>query len=201
MTFRTLAFATALTSVSALAAHAASDAIEDEGTVRPLPDEAADTMQSGSDANPEQHADDKDLDPVDEDLPEADLTEADPVLPEIDPVMDLEAEAPSQTDLMTKELTNAERTLVENVLAEADRGATLSTVDDYVVGEVTGTHGEEGADHLIYVEVHEDTDLAAEILAFRASSLSVERAGDLEYAMSMETLRKNVAERVAAQSQ
>jgi len=205
MTFRTLAFATALTSVSALAAYAQGEG----GTEHQLTDdngiesiqESENTSQSGNDANPEQHADDKDLDPVDEELPEAELTEADPVLPEIDPVMDLEAEAPSQTDLMTKELTNAERTLIENVLAEADRGATVSTSDDHVIGEVTGTHGQEGSDHLVYVEVNEDTDLAAELLGFRASALSVEQLGDLEYAMSMETLRKNVAERVAAKSQ
>ncbi|GAW35699.1 hypothetical protein RA2_02766 [Roseovarius sp. A-2] len=196
MTFRTLAFATALTSVSALAAHAASDAIEDDGTVRPQPDEAAESTQSRSDANPEQHADDKDLDPVAGDLPEASVA-----MPEINPEVDLQAEAPSQTDLMAKELTNAEKTLIENVLAEAEPGSTVSTSNDYVIGKVTGTHGEEGADHLIYVEVNEDADIPAQILGFRASALSVEQLGDLEYAMSLETLRKNVAERVAAQTQ
>jgi len=195
MTVRTLALATALTSISALGAYAASAQIDDGGTVRPLPEEAEETLQRSSDANPAQHADDKDLDPVSKDLPEANTA-----LPGIDAELDVETDAPSQTDLLAKDRTNAHETLIENVLAEAERGATLSSVDDHVIGEVTGTRGKDGADHLIYVDVSRDAALAAERLAFRASSLSVERAGDLEYAMTLETLRKNVAERVAAKS-
>ncbi|MGX0878873.1 hypothetical protein ACSSV4_003576 [Roseovarius sp. MBR-154] len=200
MTFRTLAFATALTSVSALAAYAQGEGgtehqLTDDNGIESIQD-SDNTTQSGNAANPEQHDDEKGIDTV-----EGDPAEADVALPMIDPEVDPQAEAPSQTDLMTKELSNAEQTLIENVLAEAERGSTVSTSDDYVIGKVTGTLGQEGADHLVYVEVNEDADIPAQILGFRASALSVEEVGDLEYAMSLETLRKNVAERVAAQTQ
>lgn len=170
MTFRELARATALTGATVLAAPAAF---------------AQDTGE---------RIDDRDTGAVVEDLPEADVD-----LPEIVDDIDIDATAPSELDLMGKELTEAEKTLVSNILVEAGNGATLSTVDDHVIGQVTDTRGNEGSDHLVYVDVSEQAGLPAERLAFRASALSVERTGDLEYAMTLETLRKNVAERVAAQ--
>lgn len=170
MTFRKLAHATALTGATALAASMAF---------------AQDSAQ---------RIDDPDIGTQTEDLPKADVD-----LPEIADNVDVEATAPSELDLMGKTLSEAEKTLVRNILVEAENGATLSTVDDYVIGEVTDTLGNEGTDHLVYVDVNEESGLAAQRLAFRASALSVERVGDLEYAMTLENLRKNVAERVDAQ--
>lgn len=169
MTFRDIALATALTTTTALAAPAA------------LAQDSAERI------------DDPDTENVVENLPEADVD-----LPEIVEDVDVETTSPSELDLMNKQLTEAEKTLVKNILVEAENGATLSSVDDYVIGEVTRTVGNEGSDHLVYVDVRDEADLAADRLAFRASALSVEEAGDLEYAMTLENLRRNVAERVAA---
>ncbi|MGR3461544.1 MAG: phosphoribosylglycinamide synthetase [Roseovarius sp.] len=113
--------------------------------------------------------------------------------------INVESVSPSDLDLMGKDVTDADQTLVKNILAEAENGAALSSVDDNVIGEVTGTMGEQGSDSLVYVDVSQEAGLAADRLAFRASALSVEEDGDLEYAMTLEDLRKNVAERVATQ--
>ncbi|MFB9151112.1 phosphoribosylglycinamide synthetase [Roseovarius ramblicola] len=169
MTLRYIALATALTSAAAVAAPAAF---------------AQDSAQ---------RIDDPDIGTHVGDLPKANAD-----LPEVPNDIDVEATAPSELDLMGKELTEAEKTLVKNILVEAENGATLSSVDDYVIGEVTGTLGNAGSDHLIYVDVSQEAGLAADRLAFRASALSVERVGDLEYAMTLQDLRKDVAERVAA---
>jgi len=173
MTFRDLVFATALTSATALAAPVAG---------------AEDAKDSA------QRIDDPDVGTQVEDLPETDVA-----LPDIETDIDMETASPSELDLMNKQLTGAEKTLVKNILVEADRGATLSSVDDYVIGEVTGTLGNEGSEHLVYVDVNKEAGLAADRLAFRASALSVEEVGDLEYALTLADLRKSVAERVAAQ--
>jgi len=170
MTFRDLVFATTLTSATALAAPVVG---------------AEDSAQ---------RIDDPDVGTQVEDLPEADVA-----LPEIETDIDMETASPSELDLMNKQLTEAEKTLVDNILVEADRGATLSSVDDHVIGEVTGTMGNQGSEHLVYVDVNEQAGLAADRLAFRASALSVEEVGDLEYALTLTDLRKSVAERVAAQ--
>lgn len=176
MTLRKLAHATALTGATALAASAAM---------------AQDSAQ---------RIDDPDIGTQVEDLPEqeVDLPDADIDMPEIIADADVEPTAPSELDLMGKTLTEAEKSLVANILVEAGDGATLSTVDDHVVGEVTETRGGAGGDHLVYVDVRDEAGLAAERLAFRASALSVEQTGGLEYAMTLEDLRRNVAERVAA---
>ena len=170
MTFRKLAHATALTGATALAASA------------------------GFAGDSAQRIDDPDIGTQTEDLPEANVD-----LPEIADNVDVEATAPSELDLMGKTLTEAEKSLVKNILVEAENGATLSTVDDYVIGEVTDTLGNEGSDHLVYVDVRDEAGLAAQRLAFRASALSVETVGGLEYAMTLEDLRRNVADRMAAQ--
>jgi len=171
MTIRDIALATALTTTTALAAPAA------------LAQDSAERI------------DDPDTENIVENLPEAEVD-----LTEITGDVDIEASSPSELDLMNKQLTEAEKTLVDNILAEAEMGATLSSVDDYVIGEVNGTMGNEGSDHLVYVDVREGADIAADRLAFRASALSVEQVGDLEYAMTLGDLRRNVAERVATQA-
>ncbi len=170
MTLRYIALATALTSAAALAAPAAF---------------AQDSAQ---------RIDDPAVGSQVDNLPRANAD-----LPEIPNDIDVETASPSELDLMGKDLTEAEKTLVKNILVEAENGATLSSVDDYVIGEVSGTMGNAGSDHLIYVDVRQEAGLAADRLAFRASALSVEEVGDLEYAMTLKDLRKNVAERVATQ--
>lgn len=170
MTFHDLTLTTALTTAAALAAPAAFAQAPAQGSDNPNTGTAASVV---SRANAE----------IQETLND----------------INVESVSPSDLDLMGKDVTDADQTLVKNILAEAEKGAALSSVDDNVIGEVTGTMGEQGSDSLVYVDVSQEAGLAADRLAFRASALSVEEDGDLEYAMTLEDLRKNVAERVATQ--
>lgn len=176
MTFRTVALATALTSVSALAALAQGEGGTERQTqttgVEPI-QESDSSMQSSSSASTSEAAISA----------EGALT------------------APTDLDLTSKNFDEAGATVVENVLAEAETGATISSVDDKLIGEVVAHEGDESAEHLVYVDVDADAGLATDRIAFQAGTLSVEETGGLEYAMTLEQLRTAVAAKVAAQTQ
>lgn len=104
--------------------------------------------------------------------------------------------APFSGEVSKPELTEADRTLVENVVEAAKEGAIMTSVDDLEIGTVYDSKGEVTADHLIYVNVAEEANIMADRIAFRASTLSVEESGGLEYALTLEQLRKAVAEKV-----
>lgn len=178
MTFRTLALATALTSVSALTALAADEG----GTERQSQD------NSGADAVYEQSQDTATAAPSD-DWSEATVTG------------DGEMHAPTDLDLSAKAPRETGNTLVKNILAEAETGATLTSVDDKVIGEVVAHEGDESTEHLIYVDISADAQIPAERIGFEAGSLSVGENGGLEYAMTLEQLRTAVAEKVATMTQ
>jgi hypothetical protein len=178
MTFRKLALATALTSVSALAAYAADEG----GTERQSQD------NSGTDAVYE------DTQGTAADAQSGGWSEA-------TVAEDGEIHAPTDLDLTAKGQRETGNTLVENILTEAETGATLTSVDDKVIGEVVSHEGDESAEHLIYVDVSTDADLPAERIGFEAGSLSVGENGGLEYAMTLEQLRTAVAEKVATMTQ
>ena len=166
MTFHKLALATALTSVTAMAAYA------DEGT-----------YQS----------------PKDDDETTAEVTQSSEMEATVSD--DGQLTAPSSVDLASKEFTNSDKTLIENVLTQADDGATLNSVDDVIIGEVTSHAGNRDAEHLVYVDIRDDADVAADKIAFEAGTLSAEESGGLEYAYTMEQLRTAVASKVAAMKQ
>jgi|GEM_PF-1419789 len=185
MKLRNLALVTALTSVTALSAQAQdTQGHTDTDELQPVA-ETGETTDTANPANPEKHADDYGLEPVGEQSPQASMD------------MDGNITAPAGMSLMGKDMTKAEQTLTKNILAEADKGSKLMSVDDKLIGKVTMDHGNEGSDHLIYVDVDKSADIMAERLAFRASTLSVEQGGGLEYTMSLAQLRAAVAERVA----
>lgn len=174
MTFRKLVLATAVTSVSALAAYAADDG----GTERQSQDNSGEdaiyqegqgTTASGQSAN----------------WSGATVEGGD-------------VHAPTALDLESKGDRESGVTVVDNILAEAETGATLTSVDDKVIGEVVSHEGDESAEHLIYVDVASDADLPAQRIGFEAGSLSVGENGGLEYAMTLEQLRTAVAEKVAS---
>ncbi|MEQ8900609.1 MAG: phosphoribosylglycinamide synthetase [Roseovarius sp.] len=169
MTFHKLALATALTSVTAMAAYA--DAETDKN-----PKRIDDPQVEGSETS-------------DANMTEATVSD------------DGDITAPSSVDLANKGFTNSDKTLIENVLTQADDGATLNSVDDVVIGEVTSHAGNRDAEHLVYVDVRDDADLAADKVAFEAGTLSAEETDGLEYAYSMEQLRTAVAAKVAAMKQ
>lgn len=109
--------------------------------------------------------------------------------------------APSSVDLANKDFNKSDKTLIENVLTQAEPGATLDSVDDVIIGEVNSHAGNRDAEHLVYVDIRDDADLAADKIAFEAGTLSAEKSGGLEYAYSMEQLRTAVAAKVAAMKQ
>jgi hypothetical protein len=178
MMFRKLALATALTSVAALAAHAADEGgterqAQDNSGVDAIYEESQGTVESAASGN------------------WSAATVAD----------NGELHAPTDLDLAAKDQRKASDTLVENILAEAETGATLSSVDDKVIGEVVSHAGDESAEHYIYVDVHADAEIPAERIGFQAGTLSVAENGGLEYAMTLEQLRTAVAEKVATMTQ
>ncbi|WP_297774143.1 phosphoribosylglycinamide synthetase [uncultured Roseovarius sp.] len=168
MTFHKFALATALTSITAMAAYA------DEGEYQSAKDEEpAATVTNGSGME----------------MTEATISD------------DGEITAPSSVDLEAKELTNSDKISIENVLTQADDGATLNSVDDAIIGEVVSHAGDRDAQHLVYVDVRDDADLAADKIAFEVGTLSAEESGGLEYAYTMEQLRTAVAAKVATMTQ
>lgn len=178
MTFRTLALATALTSVSALTALAADEG----GTERQAQD------NSGVDAIYEQSADTA--------APAQSDTWSEATVAENGDI-----HAPTELDLTAKDEREAGKTLVENILAEAETGATLTSVDDKIIGEVVAHEGDESTEHLIYVDISSDAQIQAKRIGFEAGTLSVGENGGLEYAMTLEQLRTAVAEKVATMTQ
>lgn len=188
MKLRNLALVTALTSVTALSAQAQNtQGHTDTDELQPVA-ETGETTDTANPANPEKHADDYGLEPVGEQRPKASMDR------------DGNITAPAGMSLMGKDMTKAELTLTKNILAEADKGTKLMSVDDKLIGQVSMDKGNQGSDHLIYVDVDKSADIMAERLAFRAGTLSVEEGGGLEYTMSLAQLRAAVAERVANQT-
>lgn len=180
MTFRKLALATALTSVSAFAAYAADEGCTERQSQDNSGAEAVyDNSGTSADANQSQSSN----------WSEATVAE------------DGQMHAPTDLDLATKGQRETGNTLVENILTEAETGATLSSVDGKAIGEVVSHAGDESTEHLIYVDVSADADLQAERIGFQAGSLSVGENGGLEYAMTLEQLRTAVAEKVATMTQ
>lgn len=176
MTFRTLALATALTSLSALAAYA-----EGEGAERQTQTTGVDAIQE-SDTSMQSNGSTS--------TSEAAIS------------ADGAVTAPTDLDLESKGLRESGTTVIDNVLAEAETGATISSVDDEIIGEVVAHDGDQSAEHLVYVDVDADAGLAVDRIAFQAGTLSVEETGDgLEYAMTLEQLRSAVAAKVATQTQ
>jgi len=169
MTFHKLALATALTSVTAMAAAA------DDGTDK-NPKRINEPKVEGSEMS-------------NTDMTEATVSD------------DGQITAPSSVDLASKDFTNSDKTLIENVLTQADDGATLNSVDDVIIGEVTSHAGKRDAEHLVYVDVRDDADLAADKIAFETGTLSAEESGGLEYAYTMAQLRTAVAAKVATMTQ
>ena len=178
MTFRTLALATALTSATALTAFAADEG----GTERQAQD------NSGVDA-------------IYEETQGNAATAQSGNWSDVTVAEDGEIHAPTDLDLTAKGEREAGKTLVENILAEAETGATLTSVDDKIIGEVASHEGDKSAEHLIYVDVSAEADLAAERIGFEAGTLSVGENGGLEYAMTRAQLRTAVAEKVATMTQ
>jgi|TARA_R110000851_G_scaffold61364_1_gene141468 hypothetical protein len=178
MTFRTLALATALTSATALTAFAADEG----GTERQAQD------NSGVDA-------------IYEETQGNAATAQSGNWSDVTVAEDGEIHAPTDLDLTAKGEREAGKTLVENILAEAETGATLTSVDDKIIGEVASHEGDKSAEHLIYVDVSAEADLAAERIGFEAGTLSVGENGGLEYAMTLAQLRTAVAEKVATMTQ
>jgi hypothetical protein len=187
MTFRNFAIVTALTSATAMAAYAVepdtTNIYDDDGD-RQQTHETTSELQTDNAANPNKHADDHDIDPVAGEYPDATLD------------VDGNVTAPSAVRLSGQDMTEADKTLVQNIVTVAEGGATMSSVDDLVIGKAVGSKGEMDADHLIYVDISEDVDIKANMLAFRASSLSVEESGGLEYALTLAQLREAVAQKV-----
>ena len=131
------------------------------------------------------------------DVPEAD-TDLDVDIPEAGIADDGMITAPRSQSMMGAEVDPADKTSVENIVETVENGATVNSIDDHVIGEATSHEGDGGADHLVYVDVSEEADLAAERIAFGAGSLTVERGGDLQYDYTLAGLREAVAARVAA---
>ena len=104
--------------------------------------------------------------------------------------------APYAGDASKPNLTQADRTKVENVVAAADDGAIMTSVDDLEIGTIYANEGEMTAEHLIYVDIAEEANIMADRIGFRVSTLSVEESGGLEYALTLEQLRNAVAEKV-----
>ena len=107
--------------------------------------------------------------------------------------------APFTGDVSKPQMTAADRTKVENIIAAADEGAIMTSVDDLEIGTVYDNKGDMDAEHLVYVDVAEDANIMTDRLGFRASTLSVEKSGGLEYAMTLEQLRKAVAQKAKVQ--
>ena len=104
--------------------------------------------------------------------------------------------APYSADVSKPELTEADRTKVDNIVAAANDGAIVTSSDDLAIGTVYANEGDMNAEHLIYVNVAEDANIKADRIGFRASTLSVEQSGGLEYALTLKQLREAVAEKV-----
>ncbi|WP_306154449.1 phosphoribosylglycinamide synthetase [Roseovarius sp. MMSF_3281] len=165
MTFRNFAIVTALSSATALAAHAT------ENDTTNIYDDDGDRQQT--------------QETMSESMGEA--------------TVDAEGQvtAPFSGDVSKPELTEADRTKVENIVAAADEGAIVTSVDDLEIGTIYANEGDLDAEHLVYVNVAEDANLMADRIAFRTSTLSVEESGGLEYALTLEQLREAVADKVS----
>jgi len=164
MTFRNFAIVTALTSMTALAAHATetdtTNIYDDDGDRQATQKTSSDMMGDAT---------------VDAD---GNVT------------------APFSGEASKPVLTEADRTLVENVVAAGKEGAIVTSVDDLEIGTIYDSKGDVTADHLTYVNVAEEANIMADRIAFRASTLSVEESGGLEYVLTLEQLRKAVAAKV-----
>lgn len=163
MTFRHFAIVTALTSATAMAAHAA------ETDTTNIYDDNGDRQQTQETMG--------------------------------DATVDTEGNvtAPFSGDISKPEMTAADRTKVENIVAAADEGAIVTSVDDLEIGTVYANEGAMGAEHLVYVDVADDANITADRIGFRVSTLSVEESGGLEYAMTLDQLRQAVADKVKVQ--
>lgn len=95
-----------------------------------------------------------------------------------------------------------DRTSVDKIIAIAEDGATVRSVDNEVIGTVVGHDGDGGPDHMFYVDTHADANIAAERLGFEAGSLRVKRVGEgLQYDYTLAQLREAVVARVAEMTQ
>ncbi|MEI4232067.1 phosphoribosylglycinamide synthetase [Roseovarius sp. D22-M7] len=112
---------------------------------------------------------------------------------------DITAPGPAGAD--NEEPWEVDRTAVDEILAEAEDGATVSSVDGETIGKVVSHKGDRDGEHLLVVDVSDEANLAADRIAFRLASLQVERVGGLEYDYTLEQLREAVAERVAAMAE
>lgn len=109
--------------------------------------------------------------------------------------------APWALHMGGKDRWQIDKTAVGNILAEAEGGTTLNSLDGEYVGEVVSHEGNRDGDHLLYVEVSNEANLAADRIAFKIGSLKVERVGGLQYQSTLEQLREAVAARVAAMAE
>lgn len=112
---------------------------------------------------------------------------------------DITAPGPVTTD--GKEPWEVDRTAVDNILAEAEDGATVNSVDGETIGKVVSHKGDRDGEHLLVVDVSDEANLAADRIAFHLASLQVERVGGLQYDYTLEQLREAVAARVAAMAE
>ncbi len=174
MTLRKLALATALTSATALAAHA-DDAIMEKGHKLMDHDgvEYTTSVTSGSNV----------------------------YTVEGRRAVDVEAAGPSQEganeDLAPNEPVDTAQTEVENVLNTARNGAVVSTVDGVRLGTAAYVSSRGPGDDLVVVDVSENMDYDVELVGFPASTLkvNVEDQG-LEYYGNEPDLRDDVVYRI-----
>lgn len=101
-------------------------------------------------------------------------------------------------DVADNELSGAQRTEIENVLAIAEQNAEVWTASGEAIGTVAYTEDTGPDGHHVVVNVAPEAGLEADMLAFDAGSLKVVKTEDgLEYDTTMEYLRESVAKMVA----
>lgn len=181
MTFHKLALTTALATLTGVAAHAQVAAAT---PTEPEPELDSERALGDTATTPDRSA-----------------GATDAVMPDATVSADGMITAPRALPMKGKDLDSVDETAVDNILKEAANGARLNSVDNLTIGQATAYTKGDGAEDLIVVDVSEDADLAAERIAFEASSLRVERVGGLQYDYTLAQLREAVAARVAAMAE
>lgn len=171
MTFRNFAIVTALTSMTALAAHAEDPGMSDDhagvsNDADPFIDMGVEYEMDGKSA-------------INVDTPDIDNA-------------DVNADLSDKPDA-----TRAADSLSENILAVANEGAEVWTSDNAPIGTTFKTTEYDEGSHLVYVNVAEDANLPVEVAAFPIEALRVANEGvRLEHSARMEPLREEIIESV-----
>lgn len=182
MNIRKFALATLLTSASALTAVAQSDS----GTME------ADEMGI---VNPDNGG------PIRSDMATDNVYDGDMYETDGQTVMNMGGQVREdvETSIETDEragMTEAEQLSTQEIIAEAEKGAPVTSSDDVVIGTVAYSQ-EVSNGYRVFVSVDPETQIPANMIAFDTSTLEVKTVGDgLEYASSLADLREAVQDRI-----